>query len=96
MANCRRTVSGEGYNPERKSSHTIIRQEPKKPEMQNTRDGTQKEDKERTKSRTQNQKEGVVAWASCVRRKSRIQIRRPGLDGVWGWGGDDRRTESGK
>jgi len=69
----------------KRTPHTIIRQEPQKPEMQNTGDGTQKEEEERTKSRMQNQKEGVVvAWASCVRGKTRIQERRPELDGVGG------------
>ena len=51
MARCRRrTVSREGYNPKKEgweggegeSPDTIIRQEPERPRMQNTGDGTQK------------------------------------------------------
>ena len=61
--------------------------------MQNTGDGTQKEEQERTKNRAQNQKEGVVAWASRVRRETRIQGRRSKLGGVGGWAVDDKRTE---
>ena len=49
-----KNILWKGYNPKKgereESPHTTIRQEPKKPEMQNTGDGTQnggwREDKE--------------------------------------------------
>ena len=56
------------------------------------------EEEERTKSRMQNQNEGVVvvAWASHVRAETRIRERYSKLGGVGGWAGGDRRTEGGK
>ena len=54
-----------GWGGEEESPDTIIRQEPERPKMQNTGEtGPKKEEGERTKSRMQNQKEGVAAWAS--------------------------------
>jgi len=64
----------EGYNPKeggsrgrKQSPHKIIRQEPERPQVQNIGDGTQRGEEERTKSRMQSQKEGVVARASRAR-----------------------------
>ena len=52
--------------------------------------------KKRTKSRVQNQKEGVVAWASCGGGKTLMQERRSKLGGVGGWAVDDKRTAESK
>ena len=77
----------EGYDPKKEEGenhHMIIRQEPEKPEMENTGDGTQKggEDKEPYAK----PKRRCGAWASCVRGETRIQERRSRLGSVWGGG----------
>ena len=101
MTNCRRTVSGEGYNPKkeewegrRDNHHMTIRQEPERPEMRKHWRRDPKKEEERTKSRMQNQKEGVVAWASRVREKTRIQERRSKLGSVGRQAVGERRVES--
>jgi hypothetical protein len=65
----------EGKGAEvRKSPHTIIRQEPKKPEMQNTGDETQKEEEEGTKSRMQTKRK--VWWLGRLASEGRPGSRK--------------------
>lgn len=78
MTNCRSTIpekkditrkrrngrrkdgGGEGWEG---SPHKIIRQEPERPQMQNTRDRTQMKEREDKKQPGAEPNEGVVAWA---------------------------------
>jgi len=100
MTNCRRTVSGEGYNPKEewgggKESPHDNEARTRGTENAKTLETGPKKEEERTKSRMQNQKEGVVAWASQVREKTRIQERRSKLGSVVRRAADERR-EKGK
>lgn len=73
------------------SPHKIIRQEPKRPQMQNIGDGTRKEERKRTKSRMQNQRKvwwlgrpiggvgpdpGKTHQTRCCRQGGRRRVKR--------------------